>query len=132
MTVMTVAPGCFASSCPALSTASSKCGETTASLLSVSSSMTRTQSVSAPMSRHYARVTKNSHDGGVIDIDEEAFGQLVEEALDSIPPELGKLMRNVAIVVEDYGGAPNFLGLFHGGPPPQSTPTADGGGCPRP
>jgi predicted Zn-dependent protease with MMP-like domain len=52
----------------------------------------------------------------MIDIDEETFGHLVEEALDSIPPELGRLMRNVAVVVEDQGESPNLLGLYHGVP----------------
>jgi predicted Zn-dependent protease with MMP-like domain len=52
----------------------------------------------------------------VVDVDEETFGRLVEEALDSIPPELGRLMRNVAVVVEDMGSSPNLLGLYTGVP----------------
>ena len=52
----------------------------------------------------------------MIDLDEDAFGRLVEEALDGIPPELGGLMRNVAVVVEDMGASPNLLGLYHGVP----------------
>lgn len=52
----------------------------------------------------------------MVDVDEETFGSLVEEALDSIPPELGRLMRNVAVVVEDMGASPNLLGLYHGVP----------------
>ena len=52
----------------------------------------------------------------MVDVDEETFGQLVEVALDSIPPELGRLMRNVAVVVEDEGASPNLLGLYHGIP----------------
>jgi predicted Zn-dependent protease with MMP-like domain len=52
----------------------------------------------------------------VVDVDEETFGGLVETALDSIPPELGRLMRNVAVVVEDLGASPNLLGLYHGVP----------------
>jgi len=52
----------------------------------------------------------------VVDVDEDTFGRLVEEALDSIPPELGRLMRNVAVVVEDMGASPNLLGLYHGVP----------------
>jgi predicted Zn-dependent protease with MMP-like domain len=52
----------------------------------------------------------------VVDVDEETFGRLVEEALDSIPPELGRVMRNVAVLVEDYGGSPNLLGLYEGVP----------------
>ena len=52
----------------------------------------------------------------MVDVDEETFGRLVEEALDSIPAELGRLMRNVAVVVEDMGASPNLLGLYHGVP----------------
>ena len=52
----------------------------------------------------------------MVDVDEDAFGRLVEAALDSIPPELGRLMRNVAVVVEDMGASPNLLGLYHGVP----------------
>jgi predicted Zn-dependent protease with MMP-like domain len=57
-----------------------------------------------------------AHHGCVVDVDEDTFGQLVEAALDSIPPELGRLMRNVAVVVEDMGASPNLLGLYHGVP----------------
>jgi predicted Zn-dependent protease with MMP-like domain len=59
----------------------------------------------------------------VVDVDEDTFGQLVEAALDSIPPELGRLMRNVAVVVEDMGASPNLLGLYHGVPLTQRTTT---------
>jgi predicted Zn-dependent protease with MMP-like domain len=52
----------------------------------------------------------------VIDLDEDDFGGLVEAALDSIPPQLGRLMRNVAVVVEDLGASPNLLGLYQGVP----------------
>jgi predicted Zn-dependent protease with MMP-like domain len=52
----------------------------------------------------------------MVDVDEDTFGRLVEAALDSIPPELGRLMRNVAVVVEDMGESPNLLGLYHGVP----------------
>lgn len=57
----------------------------------------------------------------MVDVDEDTFGRLVEEALDSIPPELGRLMRNVAVVVEDMGGSPNLLGLYTGVPLTQRT-----------
>jgi len=61
------------------------------------------------------------HHGWVVDVDEETFGQLVEQALDSIPPELGRLMRNVAVIVEDMGNSPNLLGLYTGVPLTQRT-----------
>ena len=57
----------------------------------------------------------------MVDVDEETFGQLVEQALDSIPPELGRLMRNVAVLVEDMGSSPNLLGLYTGIPLTQRT-----------
>jgi predicted Zn-dependent protease with MMP-like domain len=72
-----------------------------------------------------------SHAGCVpIDVDEETFGRLVEEALDSIPPELGRLMRNVAVVVEDEGASPNLLGLYHGVPLTNRNPTSYAGVLP--
>jgi predicted Zn-dependent protease with MMP-like domain len=57
----------------------------------------------------------------MIDVSEDQFGALVEEALDGIPPELGRLMRNVAVLVEDLGASPNLLGLYHGVPLTQRT-----------
>ena len=55
------------------------------------------------------------------------FYQLVEQALDGLPPELSKLLDNVAIVVEDWpdrsaqsasGGRPGdtLYGLYEGVP----------------
>ena len=58
----------------------------------------------------------NRGDDGFVQLSEDEFGQLVEEALDSIPPQLGRMMRNVAVVVEDHGGSPNLLGLYQGVP----------------
>lgn len=52
----------------------------------------------------------------MIDVDEDTFGVLVEAALDSIPPELRRRMRNVAVAVEEQGASPNLLGLYHGVP----------------
>jgi predicted Zn-dependent protease with MMP-like domain len=52
----------------------------------------------------------------VIDVDEDAFGELVEAALASIPAQLRRLMRNVAVAVEDMGASPNLLGLYQGVP----------------
>jgi predicted Zn-dependent protease with MMP-like domain len=48
---------------------------------------------------------------------DEDFEQSVEEALDSLPPDLRKFMSNVAIVVEDEppAGRP-LLGLYEGMP----------------
>ena len=38
------------------------------------------------------------------------------EALDGIPPELGRLMDNVAVFVEEGAANPNLLGLYQGIP----------------
>ena len=49
-------------------------------------------------------------------IDEVRFERLVGEALDSLPPELGEMMENVAVVVEDVHGDEDLLGLYEGVP----------------
>jgi predicted Zn-dependent protease with MMP-like domain len=51
----------------------------------------------------------------VIDVPRERFEELVADALDSIPAELGSLMDNVAVFVEE-GQNPNLLGLYTGVP----------------
>jgi predicted Zn-dependent protease with MMP-like domain len=50
-------------------------------------------------------------------MDDVDFEQCVQEALDSLPAELGDYMTNVAVVVEDEppGGQP-LLGLYQGVP----------------
>ena len=47
----------------------------------------------------------------------ESFEDLVQEALDSLPPDLAAVMENVAVVVEDEPpfGRP-LLGLYEGVP----------------
>jgi predicted Zn-dependent protease with MMP-like domain len=62
----------------------------------------------------------------VIDVDEDTFGSLVEQALASIPGELRRRMRNVTVVVEDLGASPNLLGLYHGVPLTQRTTSYSG------
>jgi predicted Zn-dependent protease with MMP-like domain len=56
-----------------------------------------------------------SHADAVIDISPERFEELVAEALDSIPEELGRQMDNVAVVVVDEP-RPGLLGLYEGIP----------------
>ncbi len=46
----------------------------------------------------------------------ERFEQLVVEALDGLPPELGRLVSNVAVLVEDDAPEPGLLGLYEGVP----------------
>ena len=70
--------------------------------------------------------------GRVLEMTREEFEELVGEALERIPPELTRLMDNVAVLVEDEPAAddPELLGLDQG------TPLTDRGewyaGCPGP
>jgi predicted Zn-dependent protease with MMP-like domain len=52
----------------------------------------------------------------VIDVAPEAFEEMVGQALDGLPEEFGKLMRNVAVTVEHGQGPPGLLGLYQGVP----------------
>ncbi len=52
----------------------------------------------------------------VHEISVDRFEDLVAEALDGIPAELGEQMDNVAVVVRDHGGDPHLLGLYEGIP----------------
>jgi predicted Zn-dependent protease with MMP-like domain len=54
--------------------------------------------------------------GDVIDIDPARFEEMVVEALDGLPEELGRLMRNVVVLVEHEDGPPGLLGLYEGVP----------------
>jgi len=44
------------------------------------------------------------------------FEEMVAEALDGLPEELGRLMRNVAVTVEHDPGPSGLLGLYEGIP----------------
>lgn len=52
----------------------------------------------------------------MIDIEPERFEEMVGNALDGLPEEFGKLMRNVAVIVEHRPGPPGLLGLYEGIP----------------
>jgi predicted Zn-dependent protease with MMP-like domain len=52
----------------------------------------------------------------VIEIDPDRFEDMVATALDGLPDELGRLMRNVAVTVEHGPGPPGLLGLYQGIP----------------
>jgi predicted Zn-dependent protease with MMP-like domain len=54
--------------------------------------------------------------GLVIEVDPERFEEMVTSALDGLPKDLGRLMSNVAVTVEDFGGPPGLLGLYQGVP----------------
>jgi predicted Zn-dependent protease with MMP-like domain len=56
------------------------------------------------------------HNGLVIEVEPGRFEEMVAEALDGLPPELGRLMRNVAVTVEHNPGPPGLLGLYQGVP----------------
>ncbi len=49
-------------------------------------------------------------------VERERFEELVSEALDGIPDEFRKAMRNVAVFVEDAPEDPHLLGLYVGIP----------------
>ena len=51
-----------------------------------------------------------------MEVDPQRFGELVEAALDSIPPELGNLMQNVAVFVDDDSPPGPLYGLYEGVP----------------
>jgi predicted Zn-dependent protease with MMP-like domain len=51
----------------------------------------------------------------VIDVPPDRFEELVADALDSIPPELGKYIDNVAVFVDDRP-AGSLYGLYEGVP----------------
>jgi predicted Zn-dependent protease with MMP-like domain len=57
----------------------------------------------------------------------ERFEELVGEALDSIPEDLGRLMDNVAVFVEPRHPHRGLLGLYEGIPLTDRSPLAYGG-----
>ena len=52
----------------------------------------------------------------MIDVEPAQFEDMVAAALDSLPEDLGRLMRNVAVTVEHGPGRPGLLGLYQGIP----------------
>lgn len=52
----------------------------------------------------------------MVEVDPGRFEDLVAEALDGLPEELGQAMRNVAVTVEHNPGPPGLLGLYQGVP----------------
>ncbi len=65
--------------------------------------------------RHRRAIPDN---GQVLEMTRETFEELVSQALDRIPPELTRVMDNVAVFVEDEPPAddPELLGLYEGTP----------------
>jgi len=52
----------------------------------------------------------------VVDVEPGRFEEMVITALDGLPEELGRPMRNVAVTVEHGPGPPGLLGLYQGIP----------------
>ena len=52
----------------------------------------------------------------MIDVPPERFADLVAEALDGIPAELGDLMDNVAVFIDDDRPPGGLFGLYEGVP----------------
>ena len=51
----------------------------------------------------------------MIEVSRERFEELVGDALDTLPPEFTRLMRNVVVTIDD-GHDPHLLGLYEGVP----------------
>jgi predicted Zn-dependent protease with MMP-like domain len=54
--------------------------------------------------------------GLVVEVEPERFEEMVAAALDGLPAELGRLMSNVAVIVEHGPGPLGLLGLYEGIP----------------
>jgi predicted Zn-dependent protease with MMP-like domain len=60
----------------------------------------------------------------------EHFEELVVDALNSLPPELGDAMENVAVVVEDRAARGTLFGLYEGVPLTRRGPSSYSGVMP--
>ena len=52
----------------------------------------------------------------MIEVSPARFEEMVEAALDGLPEPLGRLMSNVAVMVQHEPGPPGLLGLYEGIP----------------
>jgi predicted Zn-dependent protease with MMP-like domain len=66
----------------------------------------------------------------MIEVDPDRFEEMVAAALDSLPEQLGRLMSNVAVVVQHEPGPPGLLGLYQGIPLTSRTATGYAGVLP--
>lgn len=62
------------------------------------------------------KATPRTDNGPVVEVDPDRFEAMVSEALDGLPAELGTLMSNVAVTVENGEGPAGLLGLYRGIP----------------
>ena len=69
-----------------------------------------------PAGAAFALLPLPSDNGIVIEVEPGRFEEMVVVALDGLPDELGRLMRNVAVTVEHEPGPPGLLGLYQGIP----------------
>jgi len=76
------------------------------------------------------RGSKPSYRSTVFVVSREHFEHLVADALDSLPPELGTAMDNVAVIVEDNSHSRRLLGLYEGIPLTQRGPESYAGVMP--
>lgn len=63
-------------------------------------------------------------------VSRERFEQLVADALDALPPELGKEMENVVVLVEDKAVGRSLFGLYEGIPLTRRGPSSYSGVMP--
>jgi len=66
--------------------------------------------------RAYRSCWAGPENGLVVDVEPGRFEEMVITALDGLPENLGRLMRNVAVTVEHGTGPPGLLGLYEGIP----------------
>jgi predicted Zn-dependent protease with MMP-like domain len=52
----------------------------------------------------------------MIEVAPDRFEELVARAMDGLPPDLAKLIANVAVTVQHEPGPPGLLGLYQGIP----------------
>jgi len=52
----------------------------------------------------------------MVEVEPEWFEDMVATALDRLPEKFGRLLDNVAVMVEHDGGPPGLLGLYEGIP----------------
>jgi predicted Zn-dependent protease with MMP-like domain len=64
----------------------------------------------------HAGLDRLPDNGLVIEVEAARFEEMVVMALDGLPDELGRMMRNVAVTVEHEPGPPGLLGLYQGVP----------------
>ena len=66
----------------------------------------------------------------VFTVTRQRFEELVGDALDSLPPELGNAMENVAVLVEDESRTASLFGLYQGIPLTRRSPGSYSGVMP--